>query len=352
MIHKNPYSLPTILSTVLFFSLSFIKMSWAIDSDLKEEISKPSKLGSFVLVRSTAHLFDRIPESSNPSKGSKWTHQEHRLNQGFVAHLIELAPSWAKVAIGQQTNQKHCLSEHTQGKNFYLEVYVHRDDLIPIVKTKTTQKFSDGTELTIWPGLPLFKQSQLNRSMGTYKIHASHFSFTTNLAQNTVGLSWKGIELNATSSPDFMINTSATLQLDKKASIPLNYANDLILVSQVSQTPQKALVQFDESCLRIRVLVARGMVTKAQYAIGTSSGGIGFAGTGFGSSNRSKYTLKKGVRLKWQNGRPAGYLRKDYVVGQGQIITNSGHEMCFKVRMSFAFNDAQPLIVCAHSEKK
>ena len=83
------------------------------------------------------------------------------------------------------------------------------------------------------------------------------------------------------------------------------------------------------------------------------SGGIGFAGTGFGSSNRSSHILKKGTTLNWQNGQSAGYLRKDYVVDQSQIIANDHNDICFKVNMAPAFSTkrSQPLIVCAPSKK-
>ena len=98
------------------------------------------------------------------------------LNQAFVARIIKLTPSWAKVAIGQQTKQKHCLSGHTKGESLYLGVYVNRSDLIPVVTTKTT-KVSDGTEVTLWPGLPLTEQSKATEPRGTYEILVLIFLF-------------------------------------------------------------------------------------------------------------------------------------------------------------------------------
>ena len=354
MTKKLLYQLSHVLVAVLASSVICIKPSFAIDSELKKEDQRSNEQGAFVLVRRSAQFFDQIPPSSRVSNRSKRMYKAHRLNRAFVAHLLKLGPHWAKIAIGKQTDQNHCLSEHEKGRFFYLEIYVKRSDLVPVIKKAITQKFSDGTEFTLWPGLPLRGSLKDSTSVNAYRVHASHFSFSATLTRNAVGLSWEGSQLNSQKLPKFQIKGATKLQINGQNTIQVQHTDDLILVDQIAQVDQKALVQFNEPCLRIKALVAKDMVEKANYVIGSAVGGMGLGGTGFGFSKSSKYTLKKGTELRWLNGHSAGHTLEDYVFGQSQIVPHNDHQMCFKLRMASAFGrpkQSQPLIACAHQER-
>ena len=182
-------------------------------------------------------------------------------------------------------------------------------------------------------------------------MRTSHFSFPITLAQDAVGFSWNGVQLNPRKYPKFTIEGPTLLQIDGKEEIQVDRTDDLILVEPMIQTKRQTLVQFDEPCLRVKALTVKDSVKKASYLMGIGSGGFG--AEGLGGMMSSTTHLKKGVKLKWQSGRSAGHVIDEYVLSQGRLVPHDHNQACFKIPLAFGFvrpDSPKPLMVCVRKE--
>lgn len=263
----------------------------------------------FVILRDGASLFATAAEAGAAKRDDieRWPRGAGGPTPGVVFRVIEdRGDVVALRAVGSFTRSEHCARQGGGWDSLDIVAWAPKHMLAVVLTRVSTTQFEDQTAYSLSPGVPLAE----GEFDGEWIARVDGVAFTLDAARVKVGLSFEGASVFVDAGqPNRMLPGDVSLWLD---GVPFARAGELTHELRALRQhrhldgdPSKSMVALSSGCVRMSAITQTSYITRAVRARPHLDRRSRSA-----SKEKPIAVVKRGVMLRWPDGREAGEVMR------------------------------------------